>query len=92
MTAGWYGLISIEAMALGKTTVCYIDEKLYSYLPDLPVINLNPDTLYDGLQKLIENKNKLNQNGKSGRAFVEKYHDHVKNSKKILELTLGRNI
>lgn len=92
MTAGWYGLISIEAMALGKTAVCYIDNKLYDYLPDLPIINLNPDNLSVGLMKLIKNRKELPVCGKSGRAFVEKYHDHIKNSKKILELTLGRNI
>jgi glycosyltransferase involved in cell wall biosynthesis len=92
MTAGWYGLISIEAMALGKTTVCYIDNKLYDYLPDLPIINLNPDNLSDGLLKLIENKNELPKYGRAGREFAEKYHDHIKNSKKILDLTLGRNI
>lgn len=89
MVAGWYGLISIEAMALGKTSVCYIDDKLYDFLPDLPIVNLNPENLAEGLKKIIENKQKLPECGKLGRAFVEKYHDQVKNSKKILDLTIG---
>ncbi len=92
MTAGWYGLISIEAMALGKTTVCYIDDKLYSYLPDLPIINLTPDNLAEGLKTLIADKDKLSEHGKLGRGFVEKYHDHVKNSKMMLDITTGRKI
>jgi hypothetical protein len=88
MVAGWYGLISIEAMALGKTAVCYIDEKLYDYLPDLPAINLNPDNLTDGLQSLLEKKENLPDYGKQGRIFVEKYHDHIKNSKMMLDIIL----
>ncbi len=88
MTAGWYGLISIESMALGKTTVCYIKEELYKYLPDLPIINLNPDTLTEGLKVLIKEKDKLKGYGKEGRMFVEKYHDYEKNSMNMLQLIL----
>ncbi len=88
MVAGWYGLISIEAMALGKTVVCYIDDKLYDYLPDLPVINLNPDNLAEGLKQLIGQKEKLTEYGKLGRKFAEKYHDYKTNSKAILDITL----
>lgn len=88
VVAGWYGLISIEAMALGKTVVCYIKDELYSYLPDLPIRNLNPDNLINGLKKLINDRDQLSKSGKLGRQFVEKYHDHVKNSAMILKRTI----
>ncbi len=91
MVTGWYGLISIEAMALGKTTVCYLRDELYNYLPDNPIINLNPDNLTEGLKKLILEKEKLPEYGKKGRAFAEKYHDYVRNSYDILKLTVGEN-
>jgi hypothetical protein len=91
MTAGWYGLISIEAMALGKTVICYIRDELYNYLPDLPIINLNPDNLAKGLKKLILEKDKLSEFGKAGRVFVEKYHDHIKNSADMLKIILQNN-
>jgi len=89
MVAGWYGLISIEAMALGKTVVCYLRNELYNYIPDIPIINLNPDNLAEGLKKLIEEKEKLNKYGMEGRKFAEKYHDHVKNSLNMLKVTTG---
>jgi len=91
MVAGWYGLISIEAMALGKTVVCYIRDKLYDYLPDLPIVNLNPDNLAEGLKLLIQNKDELVTKGRAGRAFVEKYHDYIKNSAQMLEIILNSN-
>lgn len=89
MVAGWYGLISIESMALGKTTVCFLREKLYEYIPDIPIINLNPDNLAEGLKKLIAEKDMLPEHGRKGRAYAEKYHDYIKNSMDMLKITLG---
>lgn len=89
MVAGWYGLISIEAMALGKTTVCYLRDELYSYIPDIPIVNLNPDNLAEGLKKLIAEKEKLSEYGKKGRSYAEKYHDHIKNSAAMLKTILA---
>lgn len=91
MVAGWYGLISIESMALGKTTVCYLRNELFNYIPDIPIINLNPDNLAGGLKKLIDEKEKLSDYGKEGRKFAEKYHDYVKNSIDMLRITIGEN-
>jgi glycosyltransferase involved in cell wall biosynthesis len=91
MVAGWYGLISVEAMALGKTTVCFLRDELYNYIPDIPVINLNPDNLAEGLKKLILEREKLQEYGKAGRKFAEKYHDYAKNAMDILKITIGEN-
>ncbi|MCX7877355.1 MAG: glycosyltransferase [Ignavibacteria bacterium] len=89
MVLGYYGLVSVEGMALGKTVVCYIKEKLYDYLPDLPIINLNPDNLAEGLKELIQNREKLTETGKLGREFAEKYHDYRKNSLNMLKIILN---
>lgn len=89
MVAGWYGLISIEAMALGKTTVCFLRDELYNYIPDIPIINLNPDNLAEGLKKIILEKDKLQEYGKAGREYAEKYHDYIKNSLDMLKITMG---
>lgn len=88
MVAGWYGLISVEAMALGKTVVCFLRDELYNYFPDIPIINLNPDNLAEGLEKIILEKDKLASYGEKGRKYVEKYHDFVTNSISILNKTL----
>jgi hypothetical protein len=88
MVAGWYGLISIEAMALGKTTVCFLRKDLYNYIPEIPIINLNPDNLAEGLENLITGRKKLPLYGQKGREFVERYHDYVRNSLLMLNKTL----
>lgn len=89
MVAGWYGLISIEAMALGKTTVCFLRDELYNYIAAIPIVNLNPDNLKDGLKKLIREKERLAEYGKAGREYVEKYHDYKKNALEMLRITLS---
>ena len=51
---GWHGFFAIEAMALGKPVLCYIRKQ--EYLPNwshCPIVNTNPDDLYDNLVKLI---------------------------------------
>jgi len=88
---GYYALLSIEAMALGKTVVCYIKDKLYDYLPDIPIVNLNPDNLAEGLKGLITDRNKLISYGKLGRAFVEKYHDYKKISAQMIKIIINSN-
>jgi len=92
MVAGWYGLISVESMALGKATVCFLRNDLYNYISDIPIINLNPDNLKEGLKKLILEKERLSEYGRAGRRYVEKYHDYSKNSLDILKITLGENL
>lgn len=72
---GSYGLFSVEAMALGKPVIAYIREDLRNkFPPELPIINANPDTVYESIQYLLEQPDQRIQLGKAGRAYVEKYH------------------
>ncbi|MEO8512666.1 MAG: hypothetical protein ABI543_03840 [Ignavibacteria bacterium] len=76
MLVGFYGLFSIEAMAMGKPVVCYIREDILKNSPDdMPVINADPDTLYDVLKEILSSPNKLIQVGNNSRSYVERYHD-----------------
>nr|WP_275581917.1 glycosyltransferase [Brevibacillus fulvus] len=72
---GSHGLLSVEAMALGKPVVAYIrDDLAAKFPPDLPIVNANPDTLYEQLKKLLEQPELRQQLGIQGRQYVEKYH------------------
>ncbi|BBH25011.1 hypothetical protein Back11_63560 [Paenibacillus baekrokdamisoli] len=74
---GSYGVVSIEAMALGKPAISYIREDLKSrYDPSLPVISANPATLYQKLIPLIKDAELRVRIGKAGREYVEQHH-HV---------------
>lgn len=72
---GSHGLLSVETMALGKPVVTYIREDLISRFPsELPIVNANPDTLYDQVKKLLENPSLRRTHGEQGRKYVEAYH------------------
>lgn len=72
---GTYGVLSVEAMAMGKTVIAYIRNDVKQHLPsDFPIVNANPDTLKDVLAHLLQNPFLCHQIGKNSRAFVEKYH------------------
>jgi len=73
---GMYGNVSVEAMANGKTVLCYVRPDIVARLPaGLPIVNANPDTLYDSLKRVIENPEQRLELGKRGNEYVRLYHD-----------------
>jgi hypothetical protein len=82
--AGWYGGVAVEAMALGKPVLSYIREKDLEKIPteminDLPIINVNINTLYSELVKIITMpRSKLKHLSLRSRTFVEKWHDPMR--------------
>ena len=85
---GWHGIFAIESMALGKPTLCYINEdwkKDVSYAKDLPLVNTTPDTIYVNLKLLLENPDLRKEIGQKSRKYVEKVHDSKKVAKQLLE-------
>ncbi|WBL46734.1 glycosyltransferase family 1 protein [Clostridium estertheticum] len=84
---GSYGLLAIEAMAMGKTVITFISDPMKDKYPkQLPIISANPDTLKDTLEYLIINKDMLEKVGEDGRTFVERYHDSNLIAKNLLKL------
>ncbi len=83
---GSYGLSSIEAMAYGKPSMCYIlDEVFENGLDrDCPIVNVNPDTFEEALINLLKSPNLRHSIGIKSRQFVEKYHDTLKICEQIL--------
>ncbi|MBI4175147.1 glycosyltransferase family 4 protein [Candidatus Berkelbacteria bacterium] len=72
---GWHGFTAIEAMALGKPVMCFIRKQ--EYLPAweaCPIVNTNPDTLYEDLKRLITDGALRERLGKAGRRYVEKVY------------------
>ena len=73
---GWYGVLSVEAMALGKAVVCYIRDDLKQHLPaPPPLLSATPDDLDRRLEELILSPSSREELGKAGRAWVEEHHD-----------------
>lgn len=78
IVSGWYGTAAVEAMAVGRPTVCFLRESYFEFInygKEIPIINANPDNLYEVLKKVISEKHLLPEIGKKSRIFVEKIHD-----------------
>jgi hypothetical protein len=74
--AGSYGLASVESMALGKPTLCYIKPSLLKDYPsDLPIINSSQENLISNLEMILEDVDMRREIGRLSRKYVEKYHD-----------------
>lgn len=72
---GTYGMLSVEAMAMGKVVVAFVRDDVRSkFPPELPIVVANPDTISSVLASLIDNPEARYNLGVAGRRYVEKYH------------------
>lgn len=92
MLVGFYGLLSIESMAMGKPVVCYIRQDIAESSPaEMPVINADPDSLYDVLKNILMNPEKLISAGEKSRLYAEKYHNSAVIAQKYFDLLENLN-
>ncbi|MBC7490346.1 MAG: glycosyltransferase family 4 protein [Glaciimonas sp.] len=76
LLCGSHGVTAVETMAAGKPTMTYIRPDLVSKYPtDMPLVNTNPDTIYDKLKELICEPDLRADLSYRSRRYVEKYHD-----------------
>lgn len=76
LRVGSYGMTAVEAMASGKVVITYIRDDLVNEYPEgLPVVNSNPDTVYNNLKNLLEKPELISEIGKKSREYAERYHD-----------------
>jgi glycosyltransferase involved in cell wall biosynthesis len=90
MLVGFYGLLSIEAMALSKPVVCYIREDIWNSISKYcPIINANPDNLMVTLESIFTNPALLEELGEKSFTYVKKYHDCKIIAKQYFEIFEG---
>jgi len=75
---GWYGVLAVEALAMKKPVLAYIDPSLEHFMPFDPFVRTTPETVYDDLRVLIEDEKLRKQYGDKGRAYAETVHDSEK--------------
>lgn len=84
---GTYSGVSVEAMAMGKPVVCYLNGDAIRLLPgDNPIVNADPDTVKDVIRKLVVNGSLRSELGAKGRRYIEQHHDAVKLAAQYVEL------
>lgn len=73
---GWYGVLAIEGMALGKAVISYVREDLLDALPEpRPLRVADPTSLTESLRQLLSDHDAVRELGQVGREFVERFHD-----------------
>lgn len=72
---GWYGVLAVEGMAMGKAVVSFVRSDLRHYLPHpAPLAMANPENLVAVLRHLLEHPAAVARLGAAGRAFAGDYH------------------
>ena len=90
LVAGTYGVFSLEAMALGKPVMVYINKEMRETFPDeLPLVNASPETIKEKLEELFGKPEKRRTAGMRSRDYVEKYHDCKKNAAVLEKIYKG---
>lgn len=73
---GDFGMLALEAMALGKPVVCYMKPSLAkAYGEELPIVSATPDELPRVMSELVSDPARLARLGREGRRYVERHAD-----------------
>lgn len=85
---GWYGGLSVEAMALCRPALAYItddepDDNPFG--PALSIVRTTAATLKDDLRPLVQDESRRCEAGAAGRRFVEEHHDPRAVARSVLD-------
>lgn len=82
---GWYGVFSVEAMALGLPVICFIRDDLLHYLPkDRPVLNADCSNIKGVIKRLYDNSGCIEEYGAGAYRYALSVH-HPDRVGKLLE-------
>ncbi|MDX6664499.1 MAG: hypothetical protein QOG68_705 [Solirubrobacteraceae bacterium] len=74
---GAYALFAIEAMALGKPVMCFLNDRFRPFHPEwaeCPIVSADPDTLTAELRSLALDPARRRELGARGPGYVRDYH------------------
>ena len=91
LNAGWYGLLAIEAMALGKPVVTYLHDEAASrseaaFGTRVPIVRADRANLVETLRPLAESAEERRRIGTESRAYAERVHDLEQVADRLLAL------
>jgi hypothetical protein len=70
-----YGVNSLETLSMGIPTLTSFTPEFEAFLPDHPFVLVDPETLPERLEQVIQDGDLRRRKAAEGRQFVEKYHD-----------------
>lgn len=91
LNAGWYGLLAIECMALGKPVVSFLHDEAVRRTEealgvDVPVVRTTKETLRARLEPLVASAAERRRIGEASRAYAERVHDLEQVADRLLAL------
>ena len=78
---GWYGAQAVEALALGKPVLCFLNpQDRQKFLPkgNTGIINCQHHEIAETLAEFCEDRMRVEHYGTAGMAFVKNFHDSKK--------------
>jgi len=91
LVIGWYGVVSLEVMALGKPVLCFIKGRGLRFVPpkmlaDLPIINADESSLEEKLKGVMQMRGEERQSlAERGLAYLKEWHDPTKIAQRVVE-------
>jgi glycosyltransferase involved in cell wall biosynthesis len=91
LNAGWYGLLAIECMALGKPVVTFLHDEAVRRTEDafgtrVPIVAATKDDLRARLEPLVASAAERRRIGEESRAYIERVHDLERVADRLLDL------
>jgi glycosyltransferase involved in cell wall biosynthesis len=91
LNAGWYGMLAIEAMALGKPVVTFLHDEATRRTEEafgtrVPVVRTDRENLVETLRPLAESAEERRRIGAESRAYAEQVHDLDRVADRLLAL------
>ncbi len=84
--SGVAGVVSLEAMSLGKIAIASLSDDYMKYYPGIPIVRAYPETLATILEDLISNWENARQIAKMGPHYVASHHTPEIVALKCLEI------
>jgi hypothetical protein len=95
LNAGWYGVLAIECLALGKPVLTYLHDDARrrteeAYGTKVPLVNVTAETLAERLAELVgAGPAEWQRLGEASRAYVEQVHNIERVADTLVELYDG---
>ena len=86
---GWYGMVAVEAMAMGKPVLCFVRSDFEARLVDCPIVRCTKEDLPERLAELLGDGARCRALGEAGRAYVEREHAAPVLARRLLGLYQG---
>lgn len=86
---GWYGMVAVEAMAMGKPVLCFVRADFEPLAGDCPIVRCTKEDLAERLAETLSPSTDRAALGAAGRAYVERVHAAPVLARRLINLYRG---